>query len=109
MFRGLRSLVFSSDAPPIFAAISIVFFLAWLVVFWLWMNFASHLPPPPCKPTDTLIHFRSETLCATAVQAAHWTRQDVTWKALFVGAFVVQLVGVGYRRFVTRRRSIQKS
>lgn len=109
MFRGVRNLVFRSDAPSIFAAISIAMFVASMVVFWLWMSFASHLPLSPCKPTDTVVHFRSYSLCATIAQAAHWARQDLVWKALFAGSFVVHFIGLGYRRFVAKRSSAKQS
>ena len=99
MFRGFKNLVFRSEAPPIFAAISIAVFVASLVVFWLWMSFASNLPSSPCKPTDALVHFRSSALCATPAQAAHWANQGLLWKALFIVSFVIQLCGMAYRKF----------
>jgi hypothetical protein len=84
-------------------------FVASMVIFWLWMSFASHLPPSPCKPTDIIVHFRSSTLCATAAQAAHWAREDIIWKALFASSFVVHWSGMAYRKFKTRRRSAEAS
>src|SRR5690348_17178589 len=109
MFRGVRNLVFRSDAAPVFAAFSIALFVASMVVFFLWMSFASDLPPFPCKPAETLVHFRSSILCATSAQAAHWAREDFIWKALFASSLVVHLSGVAYRKFVVKRGSAQRS
>jgi hypothetical protein len=105
MFRSARNLVFRSDAPPVFAATSIALFVASMVVFWLWMSFASHLPPLPCKATDTLVHFRSSTLCASHAQAAHWAREDFTWKFLFASSFLVHWGGLAYRKFIVGRET----
>jgi len=109
MFRGVRNLVFRSEAPPVFAATSITMFAASLVVFGLRGSFASRLPLSPCKPTETLFHFRSYNLCATAPQAAHWARLVFLWKTLFAGSFVVHFAGIGYRRLVARRSSTEPS
>ena len=108
MFRTIRNSVFYSEAPPVFAAASLLLFIASMVAFWLWMSFASHLPVSPCKPTDTVVHFRSYALCATSAQAAHWAREDFTWKALFAGSFVVLWSGIAYRKFMNRRAPVSK-
>ena len=109
MFRSIRNAVFRSEAPPLFAATSLALFVASMVVFFLWMSFASHLPPLPCKPNDTLVHFRSSTLCATSEQAAHWAREDFIWKALLASSFLVHLGGIAYRKFVGQRGSAERS
>lgn len=109
VFRSIRNVVFRSEAPPVFAATSLALFVASMFVFWLWMSFASHLPISPCKPTDTVVHFRSYALCATTAQAAHWAREDFIWKALFASSFVVLWGGMAYRKFVTGRRPASKS
>ena len=109
MFRSLRNVIFRSDAPPIFEAISLALFVTWIVVFWLWQSFASNLPLAPCQPTDMLIHFRSDTMCATPQQAVHWAREGHAWKALFVSSFLVHFIGVGYRRFRTKRKRSSNS
>ena len=104
VFRGLRNVVFRSGAPPIFAVVSIVLFVVSIVTFWLWMSFASDLPLSPCKPTATLIHFRSSALCATSAQVTHWMRLGLLWKVLLMASFVVHLCGIAYKKFNAPQR-----
>jgi hypothetical protein len=109
MFGSVRNLVFRSEAPPAAAASSIALFLASMIIFSLWMSFATHLPRLPCKPTDTLLHFRSSTLCATREQAAHWAHEGVMWKTLFASSFFVHWGGMAYRKFVARQESAREA
>ena len=103
MGRGLRNLIFTVDTPPVFSALSVALFVASIIVFWCWMSFVSALPPAPCNLTETLIHFRSSTLCATSAQATYWARERCIWQGLFASSFVVRWSGIAYRKLMSTR------
>jgi hypothetical protein len=108
MLRGVKNLIFRSGAPPIFAAISLAMFILAMIAFWRWQRFifTYHLPPYPCGPADTVVHFRSRAFCATAAQSAYWAREGHIWKALFVMSFAVHWSGVVYKRLTAPHRAV---